>query len=343
MKYLTRALFVFLLLLFTAGIVLGNETLKIAVLGDFPLENGELIRECQVGYRTFGVLNADKSNAVLFPTWFAGTTQDLLDLGLIGPGKLVDSSRFFVIAFDAFGNGISSSPSTSMVQSGPAFPQPSIADMVKAQHLLLTRELGLAHLHAVVGISMGGMQVFEWMVAYPDFLDKAVAIVGTPRLASYDLLLWKAELGAIHAACTVGNCGPSVMQTVAPIHELALQTPQFRVCHTNPEEFPQFLATTENNLMKYNVHDWALQLKAMLGHNILKAYGESMERAAAAVRAQVLVIVSQQDHMVNPEPALMFAQALKAETMELTGDCGHLAFVCESEAIRVTANRFLNQ
>jgi homoserine O-acetyltransferase len=204
----SRLLLFILLLCLTAGSARGEEALKFADLGDFRLETGEVIGKCRLGYRTFGTLNADKSNAVIFPTWFAGTTQDLIDLGLIGADKLVDSSSFFVIAIDAFGNGVSSSPSTSRLQPGRTFPQFSISDMVKAQHRLVTRELNLTHLHIVVGISMGGMQVFQWMASYPDFLDKAVAIVGTPRLASYDLLLWRAELGAIHAACTRGKCGP---------------------------------------------------------------------------------------------------------------------------------------
>jgi len=130
---------------------------------------------------------------------------------------------------------------------------------------------------------------------------------------------------------------------VTPIHLLALQTPHFVVTHTSPEEFPQFLAAAEKNFMKYNAHDWAWQLKAMLGHDIYKIYTGSAEHAAAVVRARVLVIVSQQDQAVNPEPALAFARLLKAETLELTGDCGHLAFVCESDAIQVAVNRFLNQ
>jgi hypothetical protein len=64
---------------------------QFASLGDFRLESGRTIRDCRIGYRTFGTLDAEKSNAVLFPTWFTGTTADLA--GQIGPGKLVDSRR----------------------------------------------------------------------------------------------------------------------------------------------------------------------------------------------------------------------------------------------------------
>ncbi|MDA2939037.1 alpha/beta fold hydrolase [Acidobacteria bacterium AH-259-A15] len=126
---------------------------------------------------------------------------------LIGLGKLVDSTKYFVIAVDAFGNGVSSSPSKSRVQAGDSFPEFSIRDMVNAQHQLLTKVLGVSHLRAVMGISMGGMQTFQWMVSYPDFLGRAVPIVGSPRLASNDLLLWQAEMRAIEGARECRNPG----------------------------------------------------------------------------------------------------------------------------------------
>jgi len=123
-------------------------------MGNYRLETGKVIRNCRLAYRTFGVLNADKSNVILFPTWLAGTTKDLVDLGLIGPGKLADSSKYFVVAVDAFGNGVSSSPSNSSFQPDQAFPRFSIKDLVDVQYLLLTRYLHLTHIHGVIGISM---------------------------------------------------------------------------------------------------------------------------------------------------------------------------------------------
>src|SRR4051812_36140448 len=140
---------------------------QFADLGDFKLESGEVIKHCRIGYRTHGALNAEKSNAVLFPTWFGGTSADLG--GSIGMGGIVDTGGLYVIAIDAIGNGISASPSNSKDQPGQKFPAFTIRDMVNSQFRVLTDVLHLNHLRAVIGISMGGMQAFQWMASYPSF------------------------------------------------------------------------------------------------------------------------------------------------------------------------------
>src|SRR5258707_15582187 len=90
------------------------QTLQFARLGDFKLESGEVIPDCRIGYRTFGTLNSNQSNVVLFPTWALGTTEQLI--GSIGSNKLVDSTKYYVIAVAALANSVSSSPSNSQLQ-----------------------------------------------------------------------------------------------------------------------------------------------------------------------------------------------------------------------------------
>jgi homoserine O-acetyltransferase len=145
---------------------------QFAELGDFQLQTGGVIQDFRLGYRTLGHLNTQKSNAILWPSWLGGKSQDLLQF--LGPGNVVDTSKYFAVLVDAIGNGISSSPSNSKKQPLMTFPRFSIRDMVEAEHRLAVEVLHLSHFHAVMGISMGGMQTFEWIAAYPEFMDLAI-------------------------------------------------------------------------------------------------------------------------------------------------------------------------
>ena len=324
------------------GTAWGDESLRYADLGDFRLENGAVIRECRLAYRTLGKPDSQKSNTVLIPTWLSGTTQELVDLGIVGPGKVLDSSREYIIAVDSFGNGVSSSPSNSAHQPDTAFPQFSIRDMVRAQHILLTRHLNIHHIYAVIGISMAGMQAFQWMVLYPDFMDKVIPIAGSPWMTSNDLLLWAAELSVLENAKSC-NRSDSAMKALAPLHTLLLWTPRFRVAATKPGSVPEFLSDLEKSFVKYNPTDWAWQVKAIMAQDIRNEFAGSPEKAAKAVHAKTLVISTTQDQIIYPEPAKTFARLLKAETAELTGDCGHLAFLCESDRLRALVTGFLER
>jgi homoserine acetyltransferase len=160
---------------------------RLAPIGDLKLESGNSIRDCVIGYRTLGSLNSGRSHAVVFPTAFGWRSAGLASL--IGPGKLIDDGKYFVIVVDSLGDGMSSSPSNSKSQPRLDFPEFSIRDMVNAEHKLLAGTLQLAHLRAVIGFSMGEMQAFQWAVFYPGYVDKIVSIVGSPQLTAYDLLL----------------------------------------------------------------------------------------------------------------------------------------------------------
>jgi homoserine O-acetyltransferase len=218
-----------------------------------------------------------------------------------------------------------------------------LRDTVDSQHELLTKVLHLSHVHAVIGVSMGGMQTFQWMVSYPNFMDKAIPIVGSPRLASYDLLLWQAQIDAIlnDGEWNNGNYTTNPARVVEyEFGELLLTTPDnYNKRVTRPQLFDQ-LEKAKGGL-GFDANDKIRQAQAMMALDISQDFGGAMARAAAAVKAKVFIIVSRFDHVVTPGPALEFAHLLHANTLELDSDCGHLAPSCEYQKVNAAVAEFL--
>ncbi len=341
MKILPRAASCLSLLMLTAAVAAAQQQQQFARLGDFRLESGETLRDCRVGYRTFGAMNADRSNVILFPTWASGTTEQLASN--FGPGRLVDTSKYYVVAVDALSNGVSSSPSNSTLQPRMSFPRVTIRDMVNTQHELLTRVLGIKHVRAVMGISMGGMQTFQWVVAYPDFMDLGVPVVGSPRLAPYDLLDWQTQIDAIMNDPGWQNGNYTREPARAAEYEfgaLVLTTPSEVNRRMTREQVLKEIERAKS-VHGFDANDKIRQDQAMMSLDVSAPFGGSMERAAAAVRARVLVVVAAQDHVVTPGPATEFARLLKAQLLTLEGDCGHLAPGCEAQKLNPAVAEFL--
>ena len=149
-------------------------------LGDFALEKGATLRNAQLAYTTFGQLNEQGDNAILFTVMFSGTHAAMAPY--VGEGLALDPGKYFIIIANQLGGGLSTSPHNT---TGPyqsfAFPELSIGDDVKAQHKLLTEHLGVKQLQLVTGWSMGAQQTYEWAVRYPDMVKRAAPIAGTAK------------------------------------------------------------------------------------------------------------------------------------------------------------------
>ena len=331
-----------LLFLHLFALVALAQEQQFANIGDLKLENGGVIRDCRIGYRTFGQLNTDKSNVIVFPTWAGGTTEQLQSS--IGPGKLVDSTRYFVIAIDALSNGVSSSPSNSRLQPRMKFPRFTLRDTVESQHVLLTTVLKINHVKAVVGISMGGMQAFQWLVSYPEFMDKAIPIVGSPRLAPYDLLLWQAQIEALmrDRDWKGGNYSANPARALDfAFGELLLTSPPDYNKRKTRDEVLADLEKARHDNKGSDANDKIRQTQAMMELDVSRDFGGSLQRAAKAVKAKVFVVVSKFDHVVTPGPATEFGSLIGAKILELESECGHLATVCESGRLNKAVADFL--
>lgn len=157
-------------------------------IGNLVLEeDGDTLRGCKLAYRTFGTLTAAKDNAVLVTTWWSGTGKIMEDI-YIGSGHALDPEKYFIIVVDQIGSGTSSSPHNTPAPQGMAkFPRVRIGDDVQAQHRLLTDKFGITELALVVGGSMGGQQVYEWAVRYPDAVKRAAVIAATAKVSMHQV------------------------------------------------------------------------------------------------------------------------------------------------------------
>lgn len=117
-------------------------------LGDFELKSGGAIPDAKIAYKTFG---APHLPAIVYPTWYSGSIAD--NLWLIGEDKTLNPEDYFIIVPALFGNGQSTSPSNS--PSLRPFPHVLFYDNIRAQHALITEKLGIKHVRAVLGWSMG--------------------------------------------------------------------------------------------------------------------------------------------------------------------------------------------
>jgi homoserine O-acetyltransferase len=223
-----------------------------------------------------------------------------------------------------------------------SFPKFTFRDLVKTQHQLLTRVLHLNHVKAVMGISMGGMQTFQWMVSFPEFMDKAIPIVGSSQLAPYDLLLWQIQIDAImnDAAWNGGNYSKNPARAAEfEFGSLLLTTPDnYNKTKTRRQTLEELAKA--NFTGGSDANDKIRQAQAMMALDVTAGFNGSMESAAAAVKAKVLIVVARFDHVVTPGPALQFARLIRSPVIELEGDYGHSAPSCEFQNLNAAVAEF---
>ena len=298
---------------------------KYAQLGDFKTESGAIIKNCKLGYRTIGRLDQSKSNVVVWPTWFTGTSETVYPAVV----SLIDTTGLYIIIVDSFGNGVSSSPDNTT-----DFPEVSIRDMVRAEHKMLTALMNINHLKTIMGISMGGMQTFEWMSLYPDFMDTAIPIVGTPKQTFYDNLVWETCVRIIEEAKKEGRDMKKAMETVMNVQLMNMYTPAYWNNNYSADKLYGYLS--ESYKTTGNPDNVLTQLKAMIKHDIYTARKNPFE-----IKCKTLVVVARQDHLVNPSTSIQFAEKLKVPVFVNEHESGHMSTVYDANTYRMALTQFM--
>ena len=310
----------------TMGILSTNAQTEVVNIGNFYTERNQLIPNCKIGYTSIGVRNANSSNVILVPTWYTGSSSEVL---VSWASQILDTGKYYIMVVDALGNGISSSPSNT-----PNFPSITIGDMVKATHQLLDDIMHVHQLYAVVGASMGGMQAFQWGVQYPLFVGKIISVAGTPKQSTYDIMQWKIFSSILSGG---GNqlTRPDAMETYSHALQLTLRTPDYWNQRFPPAMADSLLSGATASLnQRMKPEDYLAQMQAMMTHDV-ERYSKVFNNH------DMLVVVAVGDHMVTPDASLDFARKNQLTAFVLQGIDGHMLAVTQTKKLGELLKQFL--
>jgi len=278
------------------------------VLTNFGTEGGVVLPKALVGYGTYGHLNAKRDNAVLLPSHYMADHHGYE--WLTGPGKCLDTTKLFLVTTELFGNGHSSSPSnTPEPFHGPRFPVMTIRDNVVAVHELLTKELKINHLRAIIGFSMGAEQAFQWAVSYPAFADRLVATSGTAKNYPHGVVRLEGQIAALTADAAFNNGdyaappkkGLEAFGTVWTgwlFSQEWWRRELWRTYEKPGTTFAQVLSGFRTDFIPgADANDLILQMRTWEYHDVgtTPGFGGDVEKALRSIKAPILYMPSETD------------------------------------------------
>lgn len=287
----------------SSGFAEGNH--EFFELGDFRFESGVTLPDARLCYVTHGILNGDKTNAILLPSFYSGDHHGY-DF-LIGPGKALDPAKYFIVATDMFADGLSSSPSNTPAPfAGPDFPTVTIRDNVNATHRLISEKFGVTRLHAVIGFSMGAQQAFQWAASYPDAMEKVVGYCGNAKEYPFGIVRLEGAKSAIMAD-SAWNGGrydepPEVGLKALARHWASWGKSQewwrretYRSLGANSIE--EAIADDEAYWLSKDANNLLSQAVAWQQHNVgdTPGFDGKVEAALRSIKAEVLMMPSETD------------------------------------------------
>ncbi len=306
-------------------------------LGDFPLQSGERLRDAMLAYVAQGTLAADRRNVIVVPSAYGGTHVD--SEWLIGRGKVLDTTRYFVVATNMFGNGLSTSPSNAaQSQRGPDFPHVTVYDNVEAQYRLVVEHFGARAIALVAGFSMGAQQSFHWAARAPELVERVAPYCGSARTAEHNIVFLDGIAATLRADAAFAQ-GRYTAPPLVGLHAMGRVWAGWGLSQTFYREerwralgFASRDAFVEEAYVASFASGDANDLLAMLWtwrHADVGAharYGGDTTRALRAMTARALVMPSQTDLYFPPEDnAREVALMPNAELAIIPSVFGHAA------------------
>ena len=349
------------------------------------LDCGRALAPFTVAYMTYGTLNADKSNAILICHALTGdqfvasehpiTGKPGWWITMVGPGKPIDTDRFFVICANVLGGCMGS---TGPAEIDPAtgkpwglnFPLVTIRDMVRAQKRLV-EHLGITKLLAVVGGSMGGMQALQWAASYPESLRAVVPIACAARHSAQNIAFHEVGRQAIMAdpdwrggEYQLHNTRPSKGLAVARmaahityVSEMALQNKFGRNLQNRDAKSFQFTPDFQiesylhhqgaSFVDRFDANSYLYITRAMDYFDLAEEHGGQLSDVFRVNPARFCIVAFTSDWLFPPVENKRIAHALNAVAaqvsfVEIRSDKGHDAFLLDEPEMFATVRGFLN-
>jgi homoserine O-acetyltransferase len=364
---------------------------KVFTMPSFTTVGGDVLKDVRFGYETYGWLNPNKDNAIVILPYFGGTGHAAGKYAetdqapgywdsIIGIGKPIDTDKYFVIAGDGLinqaikdGHTVTTGPASIDPNTGKPygmrFPILTVRDLVNAQKALVD-SFGIKKLHAVMGLSMGGVQSFEWAAVFPDSTDRVIPIVGLAEADGYtiaNLHAWSAPIKidskwnngdyygkdepfegltaaykiVVHQAQHYG----SVSKTTGRNWEREGEDPaksweNFFASEVALDGVAQFLAT------KNDANSFLYQAKAI--QLFVAGDGPTLDAGLARVKAKLLILPAESDLMVYPiysrDAADRLSQLGKSAAYhEIPGDGGHIDAIYNIASVGDLIQNFLSE
>jgi homoserine O-acetyltransferase len=292
---------------------------------DFTFEDGSVLPDLRVAYETQGSLAPARDNAVLLMPG-AVIDRHVFD-PLIGPGKVFDTDKYFVITVDPLGGGESASPADGL---GQEFPRYTIRDMMEAQYALVTRGLGIARLHALLGLSMGSFVALEWGVHHPESLAGLILLAPSPR-ADAGFRLTVDLISSTIALDREWQGGRYAHNPVEGLRHAGMLFYPWAVSSAYldriaPREVARELAAAARAFAAWDANSLVLRFAAYRGHDIAAPYEGDLRGALARLTAPTLLLASPGDRLVGADGARRIRDGIdRPSYAEIPSDLGHRA------------------
>ncbi|KFZ28450.1 homoserine acetyltransferase [Pseudidiomarina atlantica] len=338
---------------------------------NYTTVSGQTIPEVTVGWESYGELNEAKDNVILITHFFSGNSHAAGKYSaddplpgywdsIIGPGKAIDTNKYFVISSDTLVNAFPHDP--NVITTGPAsinpvtgkpygldFPVVTIRDFVNVQERLLA-SLGIQQLHAVVGASMGSLQALEWAVAYPDKVERMVSVIGAGAMDAWTIMALEHWARPIRNDPNWNNGDyydddaplTGVTSTLAMITQQAMHPIIMNMRAPKPEVMPAAMlesVTNSSPVLDYLFANSAVRAPLADANHLLylvranqlfvAGHEESLANGMAKVQAKTLFLPASNDLLLQPYLAQQAVAALQEQGQEpqyeeIEGVWGHL-------------------